>query len=301
MKTLFQHTGALIGNKFSRHRRKSYQPLRQMSTYSSFIPVADLAESSPPLPPQQQSNDSNQGEQSTSSPPPPISTTTNNRSSYSSPMLQVTEPTPVSPPSLQYPWNDNYVGNNDRRLQRSHTSSTLHAKTPLRSHPTSPNMAPVSEQHQASTSGGGGLRSRATSLVRGITRSNSTENEYQQLQVGGNTNNTHVGNNNSLSVSTSPESPLHKLRRLTSRKASSSGDATSAGVDSKENVKAKRQRIIDAEQNYDEDDSDSEEEDWPNLKSPSSSDEDDDDEREGSMQHSEGGKNKSKGFFKRLL
>ncbi|CAN6596682.1 hypothetical protein TRVA0_001S03136 [Trichomonascus vanleenenianus] len=45
IKTLFQHTGALISNKFTKHRKRhEYQPLRQISNYVSFTSVSDLTD-----------------------------------------------------------------------------------------------------------------------------------------------------------------------------------------------------------------------------------------------------------------
>ncbi|ANB13201.1 Uncharacterized protein YPR117W [Sugiyamaella lignohabitans] len=46
IKVLFQHTGAIIGNKLTKHRKKKAvaQPLRQISNYVSFTPVDDLRE-----------------------------------------------------------------------------------------------------------------------------------------------------------------------------------------------------------------------------------------------------------------
>lgn len=47
IKILLQHTGSLLQNKLTKHRKKQFnQPLRQISNYVSFTSVSELAENS---------------------------------------------------------------------------------------------------------------------------------------------------------------------------------------------------------------------------------------------------------------
>ncbi|KAA8916789.1 hypothetical protein TRICI_001087 [Trichomonascus ciferrii] len=248
-----------------------------MSTYSSFTPITDLTQSSTQL---------NHGvERSSTSPPAPINTSRNHGYNGSTPMMEVTEPTPDSPTAPQLPVDSNPP----RVLQRSQTSSTIHAKSPPLSNQGSPKMSPVSEQN---TSGGGnpGIRSRATSFVRGIVKTSSSSGNVSNSGAGTSGNLEPVGSDGSHpNASNTPGSPLNKLRRLTSRKSTGESNAPEGSG------AYRRRRLMEIEGEEEDDDSESEEEAWPKLKSPTTSDDDEEEE-----EHAEE-KNIPKRFLKRLL
>lgn len=246
-----------------------------MSTYSSFTPIADLTQSNSQL--------DHGVERSSTSPPAPINTSRHYGYNGSTPMMEVTEPTPDSPTAPQLPVDSNPP----RALQRSQTSSTIHTKTPPLSNQGSPKMSPVSEQN---TSGGGnpGIRSRATSFVRGIVKPSSSSGSVSNTGAGGSGNLEPVGSNGSHpNASNAPGSPLNKLRRLTSRKSTGESNAPEGSG------AYRRRRLMEVEGEDEDDDSESEEEAWPKLKSPTTSDEEEEETSEE--------KNKPKRFLKRLL
>lgn len=247
-----------------------------MSTYSSFTPITDLTQSNPQL---------DQGvSRSNTSPPAPINTSKNNHSyTGPTPMMEITEATPDSPTAPQIPVDSNPP----RVLQRSQTSSTIHAKTPPLSNQSSPKMSPVSEQNTSGGGGNPGIRSRATSFVKGIVKTPSSSGSMTNSGAGSSGNLQPAGSNGSHpNASTAPGSPLNKLRRLTSRK--STGESNNVP----EGSSYRRKRLMEIEGEEEEDDSESEEEAWPKLKSPTTSDDEEEPPDE---------KSKPKRFLKRVL
>lgn len=242
IRTLLQHTGALIGNKLSRHRRKKNQPLKQLTSYMSFTSVQDLTETSSPS-----------SSRTPSVPGSPRITITGADSDESGRPSRASNGTGHGTGSGSGSGQD-APSNNDSSavatqspLQRQHTTSDIVRPTKTtRTNSTSGSQQPLSKFHSTSevqpgnnqqSSEPNSLR-KASSFVKGIVSKDhessvSPGSSPQLTAVGSSPLRPSISTASNKSHSSSPRPPLHsspdspltKLRRLTK---SSTDDSSSA-------------------------------------------------------------------------
>uniref|UniRef100_A0A060SXZ0 ARAD1A12738p n=1 Tax=Blastobotrys adeninivorans TaxID=409370 RepID=A0A060SXZ0_BLAAD len=233
IRTLLQHTGALIGNKLTRHRRKKNQPLKQLTSYMSFTSVQDLTENSSPS-----------SSRAPSVPGSPRITITGADSDDSGRPSRTSNGTGSGSGQDAPSSNDNSVSATQLPLHRQHTTSDIVRPTKTTRSSTSGSQQPLSKFHSTSEvlsasqqSGEPNSLRKASSFVKGIVSKDhessvSPGSSPQLTAVGSSPLRPSISTASTKSHASSPrpphstpDSPLTKLRRLTK---SSTDDHSSA-------------------------------------------------------------------------
>lgn len=190
MKALFQHTGALISNKFTKHRKRhpNSQPLRQLSNYVSFTSVSELLES----PTESKSNPATPSLKVTR---PSVDRERKSKSPSRSPPAQLAHILPTSSPVTEVPMTNN--GSAASLLEA--TTSTSNG---IRSRAASVVKSIVSGKDNTVMNGNQPVGSNNSSRAPSLRAVKSASSDYSHLS------NASIGR--SLSIS---GSPLQKLKR----------------------------------------------------------------------------------------